>query len=77
VPDFFRFQTAGLTSRECEVLHWVARGKRDAEIATIMACATGTVSKHVEHILAKLHAETRCAAVSTATELLLRPGAAS
>ena len=66
MPDFFRLQASGLTARECEVLHWIARGKRDAEVAVVLGCATSTVSKHVEHILAKLQVETRSAATSDA-----------
>ncbi len=65
-PGFLRLRAAGLTTRQCEVLHWIAQGKRDAEIATIMACASATVSKHVENLLRKLHAENRAAAVSEA-----------
>lgn len=56
----------GLTRRECEVLLWVCRGKRDAEIAGILGVATKTVSKHVEHILAKLGASNRTVASNVA-----------
>jgi len=52
------------------VLHWIAQGKRDAEIAVIMGCAPATVSKHVENLLRKLHAENRAAAVSAARTML-------
>lgn len=58
----------GLTPRECEVLGWVAHGKRDADIAMILGIAPKTVSKHVENILAKLHAENRTAAAHAARE---------
>lgn len=64
--DFFRLRGAGLTPRECEILFWVAEGKHDSEIGIIVSCASKTVSKHVENILAKLHAETRLAATHTA-----------
>jgi DNA-binding CsgD family transcriptional regulator len=60
--------TASLSSREREVLHWIAQGKRDAEIAVILGTAPATISKHVENILRKLHAGTRLAAVSLARE---------
>lgn len=66
LPDFFQLARLGLTERECEVLHWLAQGKRDAEIALILAIAPKTVSKHVENLLRKLRAENRSAAVSTA-----------
>jgi DNA-binding NarL/FixJ family response regulator len=51
-----------LTPREAEVLHWVAEGKRDAEIATVLGASTNTIHKHVQRILAKLGVETRTAA---------------
>ncbi len=70
VPDFLGLRGRGLTTRECEVLHWIAQGKRDAEIAVIMGCAPATVSKHVENLLRKLHAENRAAAVSAARTML-------
>lgn len=65
-PNFTRLRAHGLTSRECEVLHWIAQGKRDTEIAAILAAAPKTVGKHIEHLLRKLHAENRGAAVSVA-----------
>ncbi len=58
----------GLTVREAEILLWIAEGKRDAEIATILGIASRTVSKHVERILAKLGAETRGAAAAAAQQ---------
>lgn len=57
-----------LTRRENEILHWITEGKRDAEIAAILGCATKTVGKHVEHILEKLGVETRTAAARAAFE---------
>ena len=68
--DYGRLTQVGLTGRECEVLFWVAQGKRDAEIAVVLGAATKTVGKHVENILAKLGVETRTAAVRVAGELL-------
>lgn len=52
----------GLTPRELEVAHWLARGKSNPEIATILASNQRTVEKHVERILAKLGVENRTAA---------------
>ena len=66
--DFSPLHAIGLTRRECEVLGWVAHGKRDAEIAAILGISRKTVGKHLEHLLSKLHVETRTAAVSTAHE---------
>ncbi len=51
-----------LTKREREVLFWIREGKRNSEIATILAISVRTVDKHVEHVMAKLGVETRTAA---------------
>jgi DNA-binding response OmpR family regulator/DNA-binding CsgD family transcriptional regulator len=60
----------GLTPRETEILFWVAQGKTNAEIGTILGAAPATVKKHVENFLPKLGVETRLAAALRATELL-------
>jgi DNA-binding CsgD family transcriptional regulator len=52
----------GLTPRERQVLHWVAAGKTNPEIAIILGTKTRTIHKHVERILAKLRVENRLAA---------------
>jgi DNA-binding CsgD family transcriptional regulator len=51
-----------LTERESEVAFWVALGKTNREIATILGIAPRTVDKHMEHILRKLHVENRTTA---------------
>lgn len=53
-----------LTSREREVLELVARGSRDREIAQTLVVSEGTVKKHVQNILRKLHARNRAEAVA-------------
>lgn len=55
-------QQFGLTQREEEVLHWLAEGKNNPEIAIILQISPRTVHKHVEHIFHKLSVETRHAA---------------
>jgi DNA-binding CsgD family transcriptional regulator len=50
-----------LTKRELEVVEWIAAAKRNAEIGQILGCSSRTVQKHVQHILEKLHMETRIA----------------
>ncbi len=55
---------ATLTSREREVLQWVAEGKRNGEIAIILGSRPSTVKSQVETILRKLGAETRGAAAA-------------
>jgi DNA-binding NarL/FixJ family response regulator len=55
-------QSLGLTPREVEVLFWISEGKSNHEIAIILGACTGTIRKHVEHILSKLNVESRTAA---------------
>ena len=50
-----------LTQRELEGVEWIAEGKRNHEIGEILGCSARTVQKHVQHILEKLHVETRTA----------------
>lgn len=58
-----RFQ---LTSRELEVLHWVACGKTNRDIGDILGLSPRTVNKHLEHVYVKLGVETRTAAAAVA-----------
>jgi DNA-binding NarL/FixJ family response regulator len=60
----------GLTPREAEVLTWIAQGKSNYEIGVILRACTGTICKHVEHILAKLNVENRTAAAVVALAVL-------
>lgn len=60
---------ATLSPREAEILGWISEGKRNSEIATILGISLRTVEKHVEHILDKLGAETRSAAIRRIGEL--------
>jgi len=69
-PDWRRLRDGGLTPREAEVLGWLAQGKTNAEIGTILGARPRTVGKHVERILAKLGVETRTAAAVRALERL-------
>ncbi len=66
--DFRSLRKLGLTLRQCEVLFWIAEGKRDAEIATILRIAVRTVNVHVRAILSRLGVETRTSAVATAMQ---------
>jgi DNA-binding NarL/FixJ family response regulator len=49
----------GLTFREFTVLHLVANGAADKEIADQLGISTFTVSKHVANILGKMAASSR------------------
>jgi DNA-binding NarL/FixJ family response regulator len=63
-----------LTPRELEILHLVAQGQTNREIATRLIVAVGTIKIHVEHILGKLGAADRTQAAVRATELgMLHP----
>jgi DNA-binding CsgD family transcriptional regulator len=57
-----------LSSRELEVLHHVAAGRTNAEIAKALFVATGTVKAHLNHIFRKLEAASRMQAVAHARE---------
>ncbi len=57
-----------LSQRESEILAYVAAGKTNREIGTILGISSRTVSKHVEHILERLGVETRTAAAAAALE---------
>ena len=59
-----------LSPREAEVLNWVAQGKTNSEIATILGLSSGTVKFYVERLLAKLGCETRTAAVRVAFDAI-------
>lgn len=64
-PDVLA-RTLKLTTREAEVLYWVALGKTNHEIAAALDMSPRTVNKHLEHIFIKLNVETRTAAATVA-----------
>jgi pimeloyl-ACP methyl ester carboxylesterase/DNA-binding CsgD family transcriptional regulator len=53
-----------LSAREREVLHWVARGKTNAEIAVALYVSESTVRKHLQNSYSKLGVSSRTAAVA-------------
>jgi len=57
-----------LTPREAEVLFWISQGKGNYDIGIILGAKTGTICKHVGHILSKLNVENRTAAAVVAVE---------
>jgi DNA-binding CsgD family transcriptional regulator len=57
-----------MTPREAEVLFWISEGKSNQDIGVILGASTGTICKHVEHILSKLNVENRTAAAVIAPE---------
>lgn len=56
----------GLSDRESEILAWVARGKKNSEIAALLLVSPHTVRTHLENAYAKLGVHTRTAAVRRA-----------
>lgn len=63
-----------LTTRETEVLRWLAQGESNKEIARRLQVVEDTVKTHVRHILAKLGVQSRTQAVLCAMRLGLVPG---
>jgi DNA-binding CsgD family transcriptional regulator len=52
-----------LSSRECECLKWIAAGKTDWEVGTILGLSDKTVNVYVERAKHKLGAQTRTQAI--------------
>jgi DNA-binding CsgD family transcriptional regulator len=48
-----------LTPRETDIVHWLAAGKTNPEIAVILNSKARTIDKHMERILKKFQAENR------------------
>jgi len=72
-PDFSTAEPLvklGLTPRAAEALLWLAQGKTNSDIATILGITESTVKKHVQEIFEKLGVETRGAATVRALEVL-------
>lgn len=65
----------GLTPRVAETLLWIAQGKTNGDIATILGISEATVKKHVLEIFTRLGVETRTAASLRALEVLSSPAA--
>ncbi|MCV2403498.1 response regulator transcription factor [Marinomonas sp. C2222] len=57
-----------LTTREAEVLTWIARGKSNAEIAIILSISPHTINAHLAQIFKKLNVENRTSAAITALD---------
>ena len=73
-PDFSSHtplvQSLGLTEREAEVMLWVAQGKSNVDVATILGMSDKTVKKHLGNVFEKLGVESRTAATLRAIEAL-------
>lgn len=61
-----------LTLRQAEVLRWIAEGKTNDEIATILGCSANTVKMHLKDIFQRLGVHTRTAAAACANRAHIR-----
>jgi DNA-binding NarL/FixJ family response regulator len=59
-----------LTTREAEVLFWIAKGKTNREIGQILGTSPRTINKHAENLYKKLEVENRTSAAAKAIERL-------
>jgi DNA-binding NarL/FixJ family response regulator len=59
---------SGLSPREKDVLHMIAKGLTNKEIARVLLISQFTVRTHVKHILQKLEASDRTEAISIAMQ---------
>ncbi len=75
-PDFTSYaplaSAFGLSEREAETLLWIAQGKTNAEIASILGNREATVKKLAGQVFDKLGVSTRTAAALRAVEVLSR-----
>lgn len=62
----------GLSPRETEILSWIAQGKTNPEIGTILGISPRTVQKHLERVYGRLGVENRHAAMTMAMEAMQR-----
>lgn len=60
----------GLTPSEARVLLWMAQGKSNGDIASIVETSVGTVKKHAQHIFDKLGVDNRASAMLIARDTL-------
>jgi DNA-binding CsgD family transcriptional regulator len=63
-PLFDGPATVQLSSRELEIMRWVARGKSNQQIAIALYVAESTVRKHLQNIYRKLNVPSRTAALA-------------
>jgi len=71
--DLLRRQFS-LTTREVEVLLWVARGKSNKDISSVLKISPRTVNKHLEQVFQKLGVENRASAAAVTIQVIHRFG---
>jgi DNA-binding NarL/FixJ family response regulator len=72
-PNVRALESLGISGRELEVLHLLAAGQSNKEIARRLEVSPNTVKTHVTSLLAKLEASRRTEAISRARELGVIP----
>ena len=60
----------GLTTRESQLLYWLARGKSNREMGIILGISGRTVEKHLQHVFEKMDVGSRHGAIVQAIEAL-------
>lgn len=63
-PAIEELRSLGLTHRQAQLLRLLACGKSSRQIALELQISTATVSKHLEHIYARLGVSTRAQAIA-------------
>lgn len=73
----FTFDDCELTSREKEVLHLIAEGKTNGDIAEVLSISPHTVTRHRANLMKKLNVHNRVELVSVANSrgLIIMPKA--
>lgn len=61
--------TTGLSERETQIMVWVAMGKTNSEIGSILSISGFTVKNHMQRIFQKLNVYNRAQAVSKVTRV--------
>ncbi len=64
VPRLGKHTTVSLSGREVECLEWIANGKSNREIATLLGLSVDTVKEHIQSLFQKLNVGGRAQAVA-------------
>ena len=63
-----RIPQQALSSRETEILHWIAQGKSNADLAAIIGISPATAATYIRRLFTKLGVNDRVAAIVTALQ---------
>lgn len=70
--EAFLSQHFSLSTREADVLLWIAHGKPNKDISDILGISPRTVNKHLEQVFTKLGVENRASAAALAVGALAK-----